>query len=838
MKTNNIKLTKTILSFIFAICLCLSILLFSSPKHVSAENVEIKGENLLPSSPLEYYELNQPIDCFSDEDSTIIINKNGVEIVLYKNNEFYSNEYQYGAIAEVKKFGNDILYLNQKIINKLNTSTLDGEEVLVFDGEKMSTASGASFDCNNKYLATISDTGLFVYEFIDNTFVLLKQLPISNEKIAVNNNSFFYISENCIVKRDFESIHEYPTKIVDIDTLNIMEKDTIVANDNSLFYTLNGKLYYVDLTLDTPSAIELQSPKSDYDLGKFNNISGISLKDDSILITESISNSIQEFVIENNKLKFTGFAIAKNKTAYNRIDKSAFEIEKQGDKIAILDNNKLSIIFDNNAFDGKNIDNFINHFYLDTEKPLTFALGKDKFLSIYVDINGIYSAKIFDIDNANNFTNVEVFNTVVDVCYQSEYFYVLSRNGKDTTITKISEKDPLNTEIYALLENFSGELFTIDVFGNYYVYSQDKIYCNNIDTPISSLTEITKLETDLSGKIFALSNKKLYCFENSNFIDCNLLEDNITTFSLGFDTKDVYYIIENEEYVKKTDKLNNLSIDKIAVPNEFKITDNTSNNSQFKVYTIKENLKNCNVYHVDYLGENFVFNRLDTKQSEYAFICEIAVQNSNVKFFALAGQTGIVLINSVELEEKTINYTTNLTDKIYITTPVNCYYLPIIKGEFALSIDNVRLLRGQSVTPISLFTFLDVDFYYALVNDQTFAYIPKNFTTEVLSENVYYNSYRLEKVFATNVYLDNSLSENKVIATLSDEQQIKLISIDNGIAHILFEVDNGVVEGYIKASSIKNEPNTAVRNILIALGVIACACGSISYFLLRKKEND
>ena len=838
MKTNNLKLTKTILSFIFVVCLFTSIFLFALPVSVSAESTEIKGVNLLPSTPLEYYELNQPVDCFSDSDTTVIINKNGVEIVMYKNNEFSSKEYQYGAIAEVKKFGNDILYLNQKKINKLNTSTLDGVEIQVFDGEQYSTASGASFDCNDKYLATISDTGLFVYEYIDNTFILQKQLPITYEKIAVNNNGFFYISENCIVKRDFSNINEYPTKIVDIDTQSITEKDTIVANDTSLYYTLNGKLFYVDLTAENFSAIELKSPKSDFELGKFSSISGISLKGETILITESSSNSIQEFVVKDNHLEYTGFAIAKNKTAYNRVDNSVFEIEKQGNKIAVLDENKLSIIFNNQTFDGKNKDNFINYFYNDLEKPITFALGIDKFLTIYVDGGGVYSAKIFDIENIEKETSIDVSNTIVDVCYQSGYFYILSRDGKDTTITKISEKEPESTETYALLENFSGDLFAIDVFGNYYVYSQDKIYCNNVDTPITTFTGITKLDSDLIGKIYALSDQKIYYLNDSNFIDCKVVDQNVKSFALSFDTKDTYYIVENEEYVKKTNQLNNLSVDSIVVPQEFKLTDNSSDNSKFKVYTIKENLKNCNIYHVNYEGENFVFNRLDTKQVEYAFICEISISNSNVKFYALAGQTGIVLINSNEVDEKNINYTTDLIEQIYITTPVNSYYLPIIKSEFILSIENARLSRGQSVTPISLFNFLGVDFYYALVNDQTFAYIPKNFTTEILSENVNFDSYRLEKVFSTNVYLDNSLNEEKVIATLTDGQQIKLLSIENGVAHILFNVENGVIEGYISASSIKNEPNTAVRNILIALAVIACACGSISYFLLRKKADD
>ena len=54
-----------------------------------------------------------------------------------------------------------------------------------------------------------------------------------------------------------------------------------------------------------------------------------------LLVTDKEHDCIQEFIIEDDTLSFTGLAIAKNKTAYNRIAK-AKSVEKFGKTSAIL----------------------------------------------------------------------------------------------------------------------------------------------------------------------------------------------------------------------------------------------------------------------------------------------------------------------------------------------------------------------------------------------------------------------------------------------------------------------------------------------------------------------
>ena len=72
--------------------------------------------------------------------------------------------------------------------------------------------------------------------------------------------------------------------------------------------------------------------------------------------------------------------------------------------------------------------------------------------------------------------------------------------------------------------------------------------------------------------------------------------------------------------------------------------------------------------------------------------------------------------------------------------------------------------------------------------------------------------------------------------SIEDGQTIRVFSIEDSVAKIMVNVNDVWLEGYISSSSIKDKPQTIVRNILIILAVIACSCGSISYFLLRKKQ--
>ena len=127
---------------------------------------------------------------------------------------------------------------------------------------------------------------------------------------------------------------------------------------------------------------------------------------------------------------------------------------------------------------------------------------------------------------------------------------------------------------------------------------------------------------------------------------------------------------------------------------------------------------------------------------------------------------------------------------------------------------------------------LDKEFYLAK-NNATYFYIPSDFTVDELAEDYKYADYKTEKVKKTVVYKNASLGRK--IAELDENQTVRVLSEKNGVAEILFNVGDGWEKGYVKANAIINESQIAVRNILIVLALIACVCGSVTYFVLRKK---
>ena len=132
----------------------------------------------------------------------------------------------------------------------------------------------------------------------------------------------------------------------------------------------------------------------------------------------------------------------------------------------------------------------------------------------------------------------------------------------------------------------------------------------------------------------------------------------------------------------------------------------------------------------------FNFVKLEKESTEYVFICEVTIPNSSVEFYALAEQNGVVLVNTLNLIEKNITYST-VTEKAFITTGVSCYYYPIITKDslYLLAGENTRLTRGDIISPTRMFNFLNRDFYeVAFDNGLIKCYVPVASTTKVLSD--------------------------------------------------------------------------------------------------------
>lgn len=855
MKELKIKNIKIIL-----ISLLTVLMIFSTVAFVGIEKRTAKAngttfantELFLPKTALEYKELTSPIDAYSDDTVTAIVQNN--ELILFVNGEYKTLTF-FNNLKQVKRLDQDTLLVSDDgsiyVIEIANPTT---KSLLTFNG----TPIGSNyFDVNNGYLITAYGEKASIYS-IENSTVKDKISSLDGKinadfPIALNSNGeIFYINnDGCLCKCTIYNTNNF----LGISNINPYK---MIADTNYIYYILNSDSTVYRLKVDGSSTPNLLIDETNYQLGKPVSPCALSFKGNNLLITDSAC--IQEFKIDNDKLIFTGFAIAKNKTAFNRIDKYATEIEKFNDTVAVLDGDSLLVMNNDESFNpyDTNCFNDYSDIKLQDKMPTTFALGSSTALLAYDSNLSSSKLNLFNVSDgtfiSQNAVNIFDGNIIRDVCYQSGKYYVLTSDGNTCKVYSCSESE-LSFNEYTPDVIVSTQI-TVDVFGNVYLLKENsKIYkytVGSFDSPTEYdfSNPVTKMATDLSGTLFVLSENKVFALDqtktsdywteidiNSTGIEQNA---NIKSFTMDYVSQDVFFIYDDEEFICKASALGNISISSLEIPTEYVTTNSTTTFDKLKIYAPTES---ANVYSVNKTDDDFEYLSLVNERTEYALITQVVkadIFGRELKMLALAGQDGVVLINENQCQIKVLN-TTTAPEKAFITTAVHMYYLPISTptDEYSLSNTNkIRLNKYSEIAPQIKFTFLNKDYYFAsvMVNGVALSgYVPVDFTVEILSEDLAWDSFTIEKVNKTTVYSDKALTSQ--VKTLERGTEIRLIERDGSTCKIAYKVDqtNWAI-GYIDASAIQDPANVATRNILIILAVTACLCGTISYFLLRRKK--
>ncbi len=846
MKTHELFKIKFLLILVLALTLVASAVgLISVSKTKAATTTE--SQLLLPSSNLEYLTLSSPVDAYSDQDITAILQEG--KLIIYQNGSY--------------QIITDSILEQAKQLNKLNDTTLllssgtitrevdlTASPVTVSTFELNSQPIGSTFfDFNSKYLVTTAGTTAKTYTF-DGSAIANNDNKIVNiatdSPIAINDNDeIFFVKENWLQKHKIGSS--------DFTMLKEISPSKIIANNQHVYYLLGSTVYRIPV--NGGETEELSSPTSNFQLGKISNPQSISFKGDNLLITGD--NAVQEFrVKEDNSLEFTGFAVARGQTAYNRISSTVKEIEREKDVVATLDGDKFSLINVPNAFNPYDAKNF-KHISVDTllnnaKLPDSFALGENTALFLYDTGNTSSALSLLNYDTLDFNTQLTVPNgsNFTDVVYQSGKYYVVAHENNSSSKIFVTDQNDVNFTLFAEIQGIYANCIEIDVSGKIYLYGEDdKIYTFNkasgLATELKADTNVFKLESDLAGNLFALAdNNVVYTyingvwdtveFNSSAKFTSSQTDNQLKSFAMDYDKQTVYMIYENEELIVKTNALNNLAIDIIDLPDGYKISEP---NATGELKTFKANL-GANVYSVYVNGEKFAFNELVNKDTEYALICQFS--QGGITFCALAGQDDVVLINTLDATETTLPPVTSVPNSVFVTTSVSGYYLPIITAgsEYTLTDgERIRLTSSQVIYPKHKISFLNKDYYFAefMVGEKTYnGYIPTDYTVEILSQDFKWDSYTSEKVDETTVYKEKELVN--ALTQLADDESVRVISIEDDVAFIAFQTESGWINGYIDASSIQDAPGVAIRNILIIIAVMASVCGTTTFFILRKKK--
>ena len=866
------KNLRSLLTLLLTVSLIISAVIFSLGTKKSAfadeQSSAIETQLFMPKTELEYKELNSPIDAYSDDNVTAIIeNSQDYHVItVVTKNGYYdtSANSDKGNLLGVRKFNDqNLLYANAGDLFALDVSTFASTEI-TFDNKK-----GVSiFDIAGEYLVTALNTEMALYkidEDLSARFVLSKTIqdksPVAITAIEDDVVIFMVCKDSVdgkfyLSKLSKNALAELPQKLAPVSPSHM------IANNEFVYYLDNGSVYRISVNGGQPQLLTVETNDA-YDLGNIVTPSGLSFKGNNLLLTDTTLNAIQEFEIVGDKLVFTGYAITKDKTAYNRISDTVLEIEKYGDTVATLDANKLSIINAGKDFDAYDKDSYKDYFKADLggEMPNAFALGNGTALLSFIkeQETNFASLKLLNL-NSGELLDVSGFEstTFIDLTYQSGYYYVLASKGTSYKIYKAQENDQTFTFTEtAIPVTLNSKMIAVDVFNNVYVVdnvnhkiSKYAVSGGKAIAQYSFQDNIKKITTDLGGGIFALKDSSiLHLDKNGSWQDLAISPSAINksailkSFAMDFISKDVYFIYDNEEFVYKTTNLNNFAISALNVPDTYVTTANNADFDAFKAYKPTDN---ANVYSIDKTDSEFIYKELVSEREQYALITEVLQTDAfgrELKLFALAGQDHVTLINQTECVAVDVN-AKDAPEKAFITTAVHAYYMPILTDDDGYSLtdaDNkIRLAKNTEIAPIKSFDFLDLSYYFAsvTVEDVTYyGYIPKNFTVEVLSVDLVWDSYTVKTVKQTEVFAEQDLTTS--LATLENGQKVRVIEKIGSVYKVSYQLENkgDWLVGYIESSSIQDKSNVAIRNILIILAVTACVCGTTSYFLLRRKKQ-
>lgn len=823
--------TKALPFFILSVLifLCSACAVAFSSASADSESAAASGERILPVSEVETFDLNRPQSVSYNNGNYAVIH-GGNRIMTYIDGVISDIALKPANLGnpttptQIKIFGKEIFFVSDNRICRLVGSNGDYSALKDSDGEDIRCIF---YDISSDYLiANATGPNIKVYKIEKSdqndslTFTTVgnrDKLPIDeNKPIAIYGDKIFAIGS---------SPNNYPVcynvKLTEMYELcqSSVNAVAMIADEEYLYYIESSGIYKIpvgggDKESVTPSC-------KNFDLGKLISPTGLCFKKDNLLISDSALNAVQEFTAdENGMLQFTGFAIANGKTAYNRIG-AAIDSDRYGNRVATLSDKKLTVITLDELFNGYNPSSFENLFI---DKGATcFALGKDTVVAA-IPSHGLYIKKLNSDANEEKIAIGDIGN-VIDVSYQSGYYYALAFDELKYTYCKISESNGVCIKEGDRTE--AASCISADVFGNILITDEEDGFI--------------KTAHDLKTAFGLKSDGKLYYQDAIGEWQQTGLE-NLTSFALSFDKKEVYYTTESER-LYKTISLGNVAIDSIVTPSDYKLNGTSAApvGNTYKIYSVKENQNNVNVYGFAIKNGSLTFTDFVEAEEEYVYIsCDTL---SNLYF--LAGRNGPVLISGAQLDEEDRTLE-EVGKEVYVTTGVHAYYYPImtkpnptiyslINGENEVTFKkNVNLYASKKIT------VLGRSFYYAEKKTENGNvinfFIPTDFTVDTLSSDVKHVNYTIERIKATTVYSDEKLTDK--LTDLTAETEIRVLSKNKDVCKVAFYADGAWTEGYVKASYIINDSATAIRNVLIVLALITCVCGSATYFVLRRKQVE
>ena len=298
-----------------------SLTLFLGVNNVFADSpTQINLELDHPISKMEYKELISPIDGYLWDDNAAIIQGTDNSLLLFYNGNYVKRDFT--SPKQVKKlYDNYLVVSDNGTLYKVDyTNGLTTSPEVLKDSDD-NNIGGNSFDLNESYLIT-AYTGIRVYSNgTDFTFITSIENDTDTPVHISNDNEIFYVYQNSLYK--YSVSQQSSTKLSDhkpsaLATVGEYLYYSVIESENSVIYRI---------PINGGESVGMTVADLGYDLGVLKYVSDICVKDGKLIITDKTICAVQEFEIDNanEKLIFTGFAIAKNKTAFEKKHPTLFD---------------------------------------------------------------------------------------------------------------------------------------------------------------------------------------------------------------------------------------------------------------------------------------------------------------------------------------------------------------------------------------------------------------------------------------------------------------------------------------------------------------------------------
>ncbi len=656
------KFLVKILSFLFLISLTAVCVSFNTNSVLASQKTILETEFFLPSSPLEFYELNSPVAISMSSDGYMIISE------FYKNEEdqtknfnrlsifdpttqkyvvingkgILNGESTIFGITQIEKYGDYVFYLSGNDVYYIPTTNLHAKP------QKTGVIASNFFSIKNDILIANTSNGIKSY-----TVDLSGETPVFTQtsiEIEVEMTSLGFLSNDKYVYYYTDPyLYRYSTQnstsylVAEIKNINYC-----VEIGEYIYYTAMGEgLSKVKKDGTEEPKLVIPADKNSNALGTFNTPQGLTVKNDNLLVCDAKLNCIQE--IDTKTDDFTHFAITTESTADFRLTNNTTITSLSENYIFAVDNaiaptenqtamkRIVRVALDKNCpTPYKKID--LTSLYLENENfEIKLLTASDTHVLIYDGTNlTLYKqveSEIITLEPIKTIQNASVTSlayldgvfyytdTANNLNYNFVNVYKWILPTDDNELTEIAEESLINGNI-----EIKGEAknITVDIFGNVYIlYKAEngtnnltRLYSNTLTQPIEIPSEVITIQSDFDGNVYILStnnNIYKYTIQNGTYTkldyELSTYKDTIVKdMALNY-TQETCYFLADASICKTADNVLDIkSLSKINADN-FKANEILSN---VTFVSINESAKLFKVSLSDCIEENghYYFNNI------------------------------------------------------------------------------------------------------------------------------------------------------------------------------------------------------------------------------------